>query len=113
MRDHGRGIPAERLQSIFDRYGQVDPSDSREMGGTGLGLAIARAIVKQHGGSLWVESEVGQGSTFYFSLPLAAGAIEQSHRGTGRDPLASSFRPPKHARRLPELAMRSFDGSPP
>jgi signal transduction histidine kinase len=77
VRDHGRGIPADRLQSIFDRYGQVDPSDSREGGGTGLGLPIARAIVNQHGGSMWVESEVGQGSTFSFTLPLTEVAVRR------------------------------------
>ncbi|MCP9489579.1 MAG: ATP-binding protein [Solirubrobacteraceae bacterium MAG38_C4-C5] len=67
--DEGRGIPADKLDSIFQRFQQVDASDSREMGGTGLGLAICRAIVEQHGGRIWAESELGKGSTFSFTLP--------------------------------------------
>lgn len=68
--DQGRGIPADRLESIFGRFQQVDTSDSREKGGTGLGLAISRTLARQHGGDIWVESELGRGSTFYLSLPL-------------------------------------------
>lgn len=67
--DSGRGVPREKWDAIFDRFQQVDASDSREKGGTGLGLAIARSIVEQHGGRIWVESEVGRGSTFSFTLP--------------------------------------------
>ncbi len=69
--DMGRGIPADRLESIFERFRQVDSSDAREKGGSGLGLAIARNIVEHHGGQMRVESEIGQGSTFYFTLPLS------------------------------------------
>jgi len=69
VKDRGRGIPADKLQSIFGRFQQVDVSDSRQKGGTGLGLAICKSIVQQHGGSIWVESTVGEGSTFYFTLP--------------------------------------------
>ncbi len=68
--DHGRGIPAEKLDLIFDRFQQVDTSDSRQKGGTGLGLSICKNIVEQHGGTLWAESVEGQGSTFYFTLPV-------------------------------------------
>jgi signal transduction histidine kinase len=71
VHDHGRGIPAERLQRIFERFEQVDSSDAREKGGAGLGLPIARAIVEQHGGRIWAHSEEGKGSTFSFTLPLA------------------------------------------
>ena len=53
--DEGRGIPADKLDSIFDRFQQVEPSDSRQKGGTGLGLAICRTIVQQHGGRIWAE----------------------------------------------------------
>ena len=70
--DQGRGIPADRLVSVFHRFEQVDSSDSRAKGGTGLGLAICRSIVEQHGGDIWVESELGTGSTFSFTLPLRA-----------------------------------------
>lgn len=73
--DQGRGIPAEQLDSIFERFNQVDASDAREKGGSGLGLAIARGIIDSHGGHLWAESTPGQGSSFCFTLPLAgAGA---------------------------------------
>ena len=72
--DHGRGIPTDKLDSIFERFQQVDASDSRAMGGTGLGLAICRSIVTQHGGRIWATSEPGhgtpnQGTTFHFTLP--------------------------------------------
>lgn len=69
VQDHGRGIPADKLQLIFDRFKQVDASDSRDMGGTGLGLAICRSIVAQHGGHIWATSTLGEGSTFHFTLP--------------------------------------------
>ncbi|TYQ26780.1 PAS domain S-box protein [Pseudanabaena sp. UWO311] len=67
--DRGRGIPEEHLESIFERFNQVDASDSRQMGGTGLGLAICRSIVQQHGGKIWVESVLSEGSTFSFTIP--------------------------------------------
>lgn len=70
VRDQGRGIPAEKLDVIFERFQQVDASDSRTMGGAGLGLAICRHIVRQHGGRIWAESVVGQGSAFHFTVPL-------------------------------------------
>jgi signal transduction histidine kinase len=70
VRDHGRGIPESKLASIFERFQQVDASDSRQKGGTGLGLTISRAIVEQHHGRIWAESELGAGSTFYFTLPM-------------------------------------------
>ncbi|WP_392436153.1 sensor histidine kinase [Chlorogloeopsis fritschii PCC 9212] len=70
VRDQGRGIPSDKLETIFERFQQVDVSDSRSKGGTGLGLAICKSIVKQHGGKIWVESRVGEGSTFYFTLPI-------------------------------------------
>lgn len=69
--DTGRGIRADRLSGIFDTFSQVDPADARDKGGAGLGLAITRAIVERHGGRLWVESVLGEGSRFYFTLPLA------------------------------------------
>jgi len=69
VQDHGRGIPADKLQQIFERFKQVDASDSRVMGGTGLGLAICRSIVQQHGGHIWATSLLGEGSVFHFTLP--------------------------------------------
>jgi PAS domain S-box-containing protein len=69
VRDTGRGIPEDRLEQIFDRFQQIDASDSRLMGGTGLGLAICRSIVQQHGGRIWATSKPGEGSSFFFTLP--------------------------------------------
>ncbi len=69
IKDQGRGIPADKLERIFERFQQVDASDSRKKGGTGLGLAICRSIVQQHGGRIWAESVLGEGSTFFFTLP--------------------------------------------
>jgi signal transduction histidine kinase len=68
--DRGGGIPSDKLDTIFERFQQVDASDSRNQDGTGLELAICRNIVQQHGGRIWVESTLGQGSTFYFTLPI-------------------------------------------
>lgn len=70
VQDQGRGIPEDKLGLIFEQFQQVDVSDSRQKGGTGLGLAICRRIVQQHGGHIWVESQLGQGSTFYVALPF-------------------------------------------
>ena len=69
VKDQGRGIPADKLETIFGRFQQVNSSDSRDKGGTGLGLAICRSIVQQHGGRIWAESQLDEGSTFYFTLP--------------------------------------------
>jgi signal transduction histidine kinase len=70
IEDYGRGIPADKLEPIFERFQQVDASDARDKGGTGLGLAIVRSIIQQHGGRVWAESELGKGSKFYVQLPL-------------------------------------------
>lgn len=80
--DRGRGIPAALLEYIFNPFEQVDVSDARVKDGIGLGLAISEGIVRQHGGRIWAESEVGAGSTFSFTLPLAASELV-SGRGHG------------------------------
>ncbi len=67
--DQGRGIPPDKLDAIFERFHQIDTSDSRSKGGTGLGLAISRSIIRQHGGNIWAESTLGEGSRFYFAIP--------------------------------------------
>ena len=73
IKDQGRGIPLDKLEVIFERFQQVDVSDARQKGGTGLGLAICRTIVQRHGGEIWAESTVGEGSSFYFTLPIPPG----------------------------------------
>jgi two-component system phosphate regulon sensor histidine kinase PhoR len=70
--DTGIGIPQSDQQRIFERFYRVDAARSREAGGTGLGLAITKHLVELHGGRIWVESEVGRGSQFHFSVPVAA-----------------------------------------
>ena len=70
--DTGIGIPQAEQERIFERFYRVDAARSREAGGTGLGLSIARHIMEAHGGRLWVESAVGEGSRFHFSIPIAS-----------------------------------------
>src|SRR5580698_2010939 len=68
VQDQGAGIPAEKLDFIFERFQQADASDSRLQGGTGLGLALCRGIINQHGGRIWAKNNSGRGSTFYFTV---------------------------------------------
>ena len=74
--DHGRGIPADKLEAVFGRFQQVDASDSRQKGGSGLGLAICRTIVLQHSGRIWAERNPVRGSTFRVFLPYQPAALE-------------------------------------
>jgi signal transduction histidine kinase len=76
VKDQGQGIPADKLETIFGPFQQVDTSDTRRQGGAGLGLALCRSIVQQHQGRLWVESSLGQGSTFYLALPIQRVAVQ-------------------------------------
>lgn len=71
VRDHGEGIAPQNLPKLFRKFSQIDSSSTRKAGGTGLGLVICKGIVEQHGGRIWVESTLGEGSTFYFTLPAA------------------------------------------
>jgi signal transduction histidine kinase len=71
--DTGIGIPADQLDNIFAEFRQVDAAITREYGGTGLGLSITKKFVELHGGRIWVESEPGKGSTFFFEVPLRLG----------------------------------------
>ncbi len=73
--DTGIGIPPDRLATIFESFEQVEGSDSREYGGTGLGLAITQKLVALHGGTIRVQSELGRGADFSFSIPLSQGQI--------------------------------------
>jgi len=69
VKDDGIGIPKEDLFRVFERFYRVDKGRSHELGGTGLGLSIVKHIVQAHGGRVWAESQLGEGSTFYFTLP--------------------------------------------
>lgn len=85
--DEGRGIPAEKLDTIFDRFGQVEASDARQKGGTGLGLAICRTIVAQHNGTIWAESNSqngrGPGASLVISIPRSAAGLSPLLSSTG------------------------------
>lgn len=72
VRDTGIGIPVEKVDIIFERFRQIEEGSTRKYGGTGIGLFISKHIVEMLGGKIWVESKVGEGSTFYFTLPYAA-----------------------------------------
>jgi signal transduction histidine kinase len=69
VKDYGRGISPRDITRLFQRFAQLDSSTTRKAGGTGLGLVISKGIVEQHGGTIWVESALNEGSTFSFSLP--------------------------------------------
>jgi len=71
--DTGIGIPAEQIDNVFAEFRQVDATVTREFGGTGLGLSISKKFIEMHGGRIWVESQVGAGSTFFFTVPLRVG----------------------------------------
>lgn len=86
VQDTGCGIPSDKLQDIFDSFTQVAPATSRKYGGTGLGLAICNRLVQLMGGYIWVESEVGKGSIFHFSIHTRVVSWESS-----RNVLPSSF----------------------
>lgn len=81
--DTGIGIPQAEQPRIFERFYRVDVARSREVGGTGLGLAISKHLVEGHGGRIWVESEIGQGAQFHFSVPIFD-AERMTPRGGGR-----------------------------
>jgi len=86
VRDSGIGIPVEHLPRLFERFYRVDKARSRGLGGTGLGLAIVKHLVRAQHGEIRVESEIGRGSTFFFTLPL---------RGTGPDESIDKVRDPQ------------------
>jgi signal transduction histidine kinase len=72
--DTGIGISPENVEAVFAEFQQVDATTTREFVGTGLGLSITKKFVELHGGRIWVESELGRGSTFYFTIPLRVGS---------------------------------------
>jgi signal transduction histidine kinase len=84
--DHGRGIPPKLVNDVFERFHQVDASDSRDKGGTGLGLAICKSIVEEHDGRIWMETTPGGGATCVFTLPLKQFAsVDEPRSGVQAD----------------------------
>jgi two-component system, OmpR family, phosphate regulon sensor histidine kinase PhoR len=90
--DTGIGIPKSDQSRIFERFYRVDAARSREAGGTGLGLAIAKHLVEVHGGRIWVDSEIGQGSQFHFSIPIFDPERSVVRATTGSNPARNSSR---------------------
>ncbi|NTV63347.1 MAG: response regulator, partial [Oscillochloris sp.] len=87
VRDWGRGIAREDQERLFQKFLQIDSSATRDVGGTGLGLAISKALVEEQAGRIWLESALGKGSTFSFTLPVAA-TNESAGEQVGGGPLA-------------------------
>jgi two-component system phosphate regulon sensor histidine kinase PhoR len=75
IKDNGIGIPKEDIPRIFERFYRVDKGRSQELGGTGLGLSIVKHLVQAHGGRVWVESQPGKGSAFFFTVPKRSKTI--------------------------------------
>ena len=78
VQDHGLGIPREFIDRVFGRYERFESNRAGKVAGTGLGLAISHQIVELHGGRMWVESEVGKGSTFHFTIPVATAVAQDA-----------------------------------
>jgi len=95
VQDDGPGIPPEARDRIFERFYRVDRARSRDQGGTGLGLAIVKHIVQAHGGKVWVESTLGEGAKFFFTLPHPASAPKHS---------SEPHNPPDAANAAPPIA---------
>jgi len=89
IKDYGKGISQRDLSRLFQRFAQLDSSTTRKAGGTGLGLVISKGIVEQHGGKIWVESVLGKGSTFSFSIPRIHVPTESRDDGV-EDPTATA-----------------------
>ncbi len=94
VEDTGIGIPPEKIADVFERFKQVDSSSTRRYEGTGLGMSLSQMFVQAHGGDIWVESTVGEGSTFYFSLPIGGPGAEPEEEEEGAMQLVEEQAPP-------------------
>jgi signal transduction histidine kinase len=113
--DTGKGIPEDKLESIFDSFLQLDSAADRTQGGTGLGLTITRKLVQYHGGDIWVRSKVGRGTTVFFTMPITTGSAEpdsnvdvKSAPGHAASPLVLD---PPLADILPQKSLCQVDGA--
>jgi CheY-like chemotaxis protein len=103
VRDTGIGIPAEEIPKVFETFGQANATVWRRRGGSGLGVPISRRFVEMHGGKMWLESEVGVGTSFFFALPLPGVAAEMASEASPQEDEFWAFAvgPPK----APKLVM--------
>lgn len=95
VKDQGMGIPKEHLDKVFDRFHRIDNRDTRKVGGTGIGLYLVKHLVEAHGGTIWVESEVGKGSSFIFEMPKCPPQFEgeMAEAGAGGASTQPGMRP--------------------
>jgi signal transduction histidine kinase len=80
VQDSGEGIAPGDIKRLFRKFSQLDSSTTRRVGGAGLGLVISKGIIEAHDGKIWVDSQLGEGSTFAFSLPVAGPASKERRR---------------------------------
>lgn len=85
VQDHGIGVPPDKLQRIFAKFERVDNSNTRRTGGTGIGLFLVKHLVEQHGGKVWLESTLGEGSTFHLEFPLVTNDEDVQEKSTFKD----------------------------
>ncbi len=109
VEDRGRGIPPDKLETVFIRFQQVDSSDARDKGGTGLGLAISRSLVERLGGRIWAENRDGGGARFSFVLPRSADRAEEEPAL----PLVTDLADPESDGHRGAVADRAGDGEEP
>jgi len=110
--DTGIGIPADRLDRLFQQFSQVDPSTTRRYGGTGLGLVISKRLAELHGGRIWVESQPGSGSSFHFTIiaPVVAASDPLFNPGPAATPVATpTMFDPQFATRHPARILVAED----
>jgi signal transduction histidine kinase/putative methionine-R-sulfoxide reductase with GAF domain len=88
VEDQGIGIPEHEIGQVFERFYRVDSTATRPIGGTGLGLTITKALVELHGGTIWVKSRVGEGTTFFYTLPIRDHPPEESEQGRQTPPVS-------------------------